>query len=78
MDKFLKLSSASPLCLSVSDAHTAFGFTVALPSSAFIDSNLKPWISPKDVGLNREFIGDKSFRSCFNENLSKILNKLWP
>jgi hypothetical protein len=78
VDKYLKLSSASPLCLSVSDAHTAFGFTVALPSSAFIDSNLKPWISIKTVGLNHEFIGTKSFRECFNDNLSMILNKLWP
>lgn len=61
LDKHLKLHSSSPVCISVCDVHTAFGFTVSLPSQTFIQQNLIPWIEIKDVGEVDNFIGEQSF-----------------
>lgn len=61
LDKHLKLHSSSPVCISVCDVHTAFGFTVSLPSQTFIQQNLIPWIEIKDVGEVANLLVSKAF-----------------
>lgn len=57
------MTSSSPLCLALADLHTAFGFTQHLQGEKFIEQNLIPWISKKDVAMTDNFLGSgTSFR----------------